>query len=264
MLPAADYTFTALCGFSTTSPSMPVKNGRFHNNMIGQTLTLGLNLRLGSGNLGSLILGGPFMTTLASTGCTEGATPIPGTETTVSIPQSVLDALISIYGTPSVANLFDLANSALGGQSTGDANLNQIHSAVGAINAAFDECRFLVGFSSSPPSVSRLIIIDTSEELPTEYALALNYPNPFNPSTTVEYAIPQPSSVTLKVYNMLGQEVATLVSEVMEAGYHSITWSASSGNGAALASGVYVCRMRATSITTGKEFTRTRKMLLLK
>jgi hypothetical protein len=100
--------------------------------------------------------------------------------------------------------------------------------------------------------------------LPTEFALAQNYPNPFNPSTDIRYQIPDsryPVHTTLKVYNILGQAVATLVDEVQDAGYYSVTW-----NGESAASGIYFYRITAggTSRDHRGEFTDTKRMLLLK
>jgi len=87
--------------------------------------------------------------------------------------------------------------------------------------------------------------------LPDEFALGQNYPDPFNPSTTIQYQLPIPARVTLRVYNILGQVVTTLVDEVQDAGYKSVVWNA--GN---VASGVYFYRLQ----TAG--FTQTHKMLL--
>jgi len=93
---------------------------------------------------------------------------------------------------------------------------------------------------------------------PSDFALSHNYPNPFNPVTTIRYAIPQAERVTLRVYNLLGQQVATLVDARQEAGFYAIQWDGKDAQGRRAASGVYFYRMQA-----GK-FTRTEKMLLLK
>jgi hypothetical protein len=99
------------------------------------------------------------------------------------------------------------------------------------------------------------------ELLPAEFEIAQNYPNPFNPTTTISFSLPEDATVTLKVYNTLGQEVATLIdNEVMDIGEQKVKFDA--GN---LASGVYFYRLKAASITDpSKSFTRVRKMVLLK
>lgn len=89
--------------------------------------------------------------------------------------------------------------------------------------------------------------------LPTSYALDQNYPNPFNPSTMINYQLPLSNQVTLKVYDILGREVATLVDGLQEPGYKSVEFDASS-----LASGVYLYQLRAGT------FTGLKKMLVLK
>ena len=88
---------------------------------------------------------------------------------------------------------------------------------------------------------------------PLRFELYQNYPNPFNPSTTVSFVIRNSSLVTLKIYDILGREVSTLVHEVKPPGKYSITWNASS-----VASGVYFCRMTAAS------FVDTKKVILMK
>jgi hypothetical protein len=89
--------------------------------------------------------------------------------------------------------------------------------------------------------------------LPTEYSLSQNYPNPFNPSTVIEFALPKDAHVTLEVYNILGQKVATLVDEVRPAGFHSVKL-----DGTNLASGMYLYRL-----STGQQ-TFLKKLLLMK
>lgn len=89
--------------------------------------------------------------------------------------------------------------------------------------------------------------------LPATFGLSQNYPNPFNPSTIIRYQLPIQTHVTLKLYDVLGREVATLVDERQDAGYQTIQWSA-----ADLPSGVYFYRLAA------RDFVETRKLVLLK
>ena len=95
--------------------------------------------------------------------------------------------------------------------------------------------------------------VETTDQLPTEFALFQNYPNPFNPTTNIKFDLPKESNVTLKVYNILGEEVATLVNKVMPAGHQVVTFDASR-----LASGMYIYRIQAGN------FVQVKKMLLMK
>jgi hypothetical protein len=96
--------------------------------------------------------------------------------------------------------------------------------------------------------------------IPESYILEQNYPNPFNPITTIRYQIPTASNVSLKLYNTIGQRVATLAEGVQPAGYRTVSW-----NAASYASGVYFYRLDATSVSDPiKHFSKTCKMLLLK
>ncbi|MEK9138845.1 MAG: T9SS type A sorting domain-containing protein, partial [Bacteroidota bacterium] len=90
-------------------------------------------------------------------------------------------------------------------------------------------------------------------DLPRSFMLGQNYPNPFNPSTTIQYALGDRGRVRLKVFNLLGQEVATLADGIQEAGLHSIRFSTVS-----LASGVYYYKLEYNGAV------QTRRMLLLK
>jgi len=104
------------------------------------------------------------------------------------------------------------------------------------------------------------VVVGVEEEttLPTNFALANNYPNPFNPSTTISFTVPEKASVSMKVYNMIGQEVVSLTNQEYAAGTHTINF-----NAAGLSSGVYICRMNAVS-ASGKNFMASQKMTLLK
>ncbi|RKY89822.1 hypothetical protein DRQ09_00755, partial [candidate division KSB1 bacterium] len=107
-------------------------------------------------------------------------------------------------------------------------------------------------------SVNRFFKLKNVSQIPDEYGLSQNYPNPFNPETKIRFQLPMASKVVLKVYNVLGQEVRTLVNKEMKAGYHSIVWDGRNNYGVRVASGVYIYRIKA-----GK-FVASKKMLFLK
>ncbi len=102
-------------------------------------------------------------------------------------------------------------------------------------------------------------VIEETDVFPETFALSQNYPNPFNPSTTIRYQLPEASRVTIKVFNVVGQEVATLVDDVQSAGARSVEF-----NSSGLASGVYHYRITATATETGASFTGARQMMVLK
>ena len=97
------------------------------------------------------------------------------------------------------------------------------------------------------------------QTLPATFALADNFPNPFNPATTIQYALPQAADVELTVYNVVGQPVRTLVAEHQSAGRYAVEWEATNDSGHSLSSGIYFYRLQA-----GGEFREVKKMLLLK
>ena len=97
------------------------------------------------------------------------------------------------------------------------------------------------------------------QTLPTAFSLADNFPNPFNPATTIQYALPQAADVELTVYNVVGQPVRTLVAEHQSAGRYAVEWDATNDSGHSLSSGMYFYRLQA-----GGAFLEIKKMLLLK
>lgn len=108
------------------------------------------------------------------------------------------------------------------------------------------------------------ILLDTKEEfeiLPSDFLLFQNYPNPFNPSTVISYQLPVSSEVTLKVFDVLGNKIATLVNEYKSAGSFEVEFNASS-----LSSGVYFYQLRVADpeINSGQGFIQTKKMLMVK
>jgi len=94
--------------------------------------------------------------------------------------------------------------------------------------------------------------------LPGEFALHQNYPNPFNPVTNLKFELPVAADVKLVIYNLVGQQVATLVNRELNAGYHNVLWKGTDAFGRPVSSGVYIYRIKADDFTSSK------KMLLLK
>ena len=102
-------------------------------------------------------------------------------------------------------------------------------------------------------------VMQASSLIPDHYFISQNYPNPFNPSTMIEYGLPANSSVRLRIFNILGQRVATLYDGEQSAGYQKVQWNAR------VASGIYFYRIDATSVDGSiKHFIETKKMLLLR
>ena len=97
-----------------------------------------------------------------------------------------------------------------------------------------------------------------TKELPTEFSLSQNHPNPFNPHTIIDYALPQDAEVSLVIYNVLGQKVKTLVNEFQTAGFQGAEWDGTDDRGHVSASGIYFYKLNAG------DFTQTRKMVMLK
>lgn len=114
-------------------------------------------------------------------------------------------------------------------------------------------------YSSTEHSIYRRLLSEStginfiSSEIPSNYSLFQNYPNPFNPSTNIKYQISKNSFVILKVYDLLGREISTLVNELQKAGVYEIQFSNSG-----LTSGIYFYRMQAGN------YSETKKMVYIK
>jgi hypothetical protein len=103
------------------------------------------------------------------------------------------------------------------------------------------------------------------KELPTTFALYQNYPNPFNPSTTIQYQLAGTSNVTIRIYNLLGQEIRELTHDVQPPGTKSVVWDGVNAHGRAVATGVYFYRIEATPVQNNSAaFVQVKKMLLLR
>ena len=123
-------------------------------------------------------------------------------------------------------------------------------------------------FHATVTSTSPLVPGD-DDELPTQYLLRQNYPNPFNPTTTIEFELPDEAIVTLKIYNLLGQEVVTLIDhEEYDPGVQEVQFSATR-NADRLPSGVYLYRIVIEGLDTdgyrsGKVYSQVKKMIIIK
>jgi hypothetical protein len=139
----------------------------------------------------------------------------------------------------------------------GTTNLPQAYSYVDANPAGSTSYRLkqidLDGTVNYTESVQLTTTTDVKEQKPSVFALARNYPNPFNPSTTIRYGLPNKTAVQLSVFNTLGQSVSTLVNGEQEAGYHEVKF-----DGSGLSSGIYFYRLQAGS------FVETRKLVLVR
>jgi hypothetical protein len=103
-----------------------------------------------------------------------------------------------------------------------------------------------------------LEVEDPKNPLPLQYTLHSPYPNPFNPVTTLSYDLPEDAMVNITVYNMVGRQVKTLISNQQTAGYKSVQWNATNNTGQPVSAGVYLYTIEAG------EFRQTRKVVLLK
>jgi uncharacterized lipoprotein YddW (UPF0748 family) len=136
-------------------------------------------------------------------------------------------------------------------------NVNTIYSwrVQSANNSGESEWTEIFKFKTSADSI--VSIEDNEFELPKEYFLDQNFPNPFNPSTTITFGLKEAGMTTLTIYNIIGQEIAVLVSDNLEAGVYKIPFNANSVN-KRITSGLYLYRLES------KNFTSIKKMLLLK
>ncbi|MBC8346975.1 MAG: T9SS type A sorting domain-containing protein [Candidatus Marinimicrobia bacterium] len=100
--------------------------------------------------------------------------------------------------------------------------------------------------------------------LPESYALQQNHPNPFNPTTTIKYELPESSSISLVIYDLRGSEIFNWSNNRENAGYKRITWNGKDQNGYSIPAGVYIYKLTAKSHESDQVFTQSRKMVLMK
>jgi len=113
-------------------------------------------------------------------------------------------------------------------------------------------------YVEEPPNLTQATVSVGKDYLPYKFELKQNYPNPFNPTTTITYSLAKKSDVKITIYNMMGQEVRTLINGNMNAGLFELVWNGRNNTNQKVASGVYLCKMVAG------DFEQTRKMVLIR
>jgi hypothetical protein len=107
-------------------------------------------------------------------------------------------------------------------------------------------------------------VLVVPDAIPMDFALMQNYPNPFNPRTTIKYQLPEQSKVTFKIYNILGQEVVTLLDEEVAPGYYELGWDGRNNFEQQVASGVYIYRIIAVTLDGKNRYVVSKRMNLLR
>ena len=121
------------------------------------------------------------------------------------------------------------------------------------------------GYSNEVLAMPYVLALDELQGVPTEFALHQNHPNPFNPTTTIRFDLPEATDVVLVIYDLLGQEVVRLVDSYLEPGYQQVVWDGRNRYGREVSSGIYIIRMLVpptAGLTPG--YTRSIKTVLLK
>jgi hypothetical protein len=137
-------------------------------------------------------------------------------------------------------------------------NVSSIFKAGGKLLVGTDDGHLYVASAPQGPTSVGNDDNQTQNVIPSTFEVSQNYPNPFNPSTTIKYGLPENSIVTIKIFNILGQEVKTLVNTEKNAGTYSVTWNGDNNFGQKVTSGTYIYRVVAGN------FVQTKKMVLLK
>ena len=177
-----------------------------------------------------------------------------GTERTIDIIRGDCDQLATGEDSEKVMQFVYM------GLADGDCDpsmLDSLHAA-GCSLIVISECIDGNDGGASPDNTDDEHSADKQSDLPDGYSLGQNYPNPFNPDTKIDFSIAQAGHVTLEVFNIRGQTVATLVDSYMSAGTHTIEWDATNSSGEKVATGIYLYRLIAGDVTT------TMKMNLVK
>jgi hypothetical protein len=177
----------------------------------------------------------------------------------IKIPE-VMTGTMTYYRSPSGANKTKVNNS-----SAPDMNRVSFSYLTDSLNCKYPTTASIYTAATGGQPVGSLMwwglkvgVTNSMNSIPEGYALTQNYPNPFNPNTLINYQLPVASNITLKVFDMLGREIATLVNGMKEAGYYTASFDAST-----VTSGVYFAQITGQG-KNGQSFQKMIKMLLMK
>ncbi len=258
------------------------KNGKFRGSLFGETIALSLNTRLDPDLFGLEVC--PVMLTV---GALPGEDGLYGTADdslcadcdtmTIRIPEEVLAALGDTSGVgTTVGDILGLANLTLAGQDTlFDVTPKQVQQAVKVLNRAFKRCRFLVDCVSALPDSIDIIEIkgvvhpndppdgrESADGATSDWGeLSLRSTSPVSDMASIAYSVPEPCRVRISVYSVAGREVDVLVDGQVNQRDNFIQMPIDSGR---MPSGVYFVRMSATGTASGRDYTQTGKMLVLR
>ena len=248
-------TSARISGVNTCSnhPGIQICSGKIKNDLLAQSITLALNMRL-SANLSNMILDSPTLEVASSDGCLgypqqapNPYHPLAGTIVTNSFNASVFSLLQSIYGTstPSVANLLDLANKALGNYTTVPPipcnMLAPINDAVTMINEQFDGCNW--GTFQGNGSMTRPVNINFDQQFASDTDARIDLlvvPNPLVTNGEIRFSVSKDTRATLDLYNYMGVKLSTLYDYRVTAD----DVNTYSFDGAGLGAGVYLVSLR--------------------
>lgn len=221
--------------------------------IIGEEISANLGTALQSADLSGdgiddIIVGAPFGGTAERFGSGKSYLIMGGANLVGEIDLLSQPADITVFG----ADSLDMAGVALG---VGDINNDGMNDLIiGAENAETSgKCYLLLG-GNQITSVSN----GPEEAIPAEFALHQNYPNPFNGGTAISFSTKTRDEITLKIFDLLGREIKTLFSGIMEPGIHALRWNAENNQGQNVSSGLYFAVLQTA------EFRQTRKLVLLK
>ena len=216
----------------TCATIQPINNGKIYNILLGQTIVLGLNVRIPGNNLADLRLSGRFITTAPGSGSGCGAAgTATGAGSTFSLPASVVTYL---GANNRVSDLLQLANNALGGvyvPSGSNPGYSDISGAVDAINNAFDGCRVLVSVSNTS---LRNSLIEEKDQAVTVF------PNPFKNELNIRVETSENKPLSIEIMTISGSHVATVYDgDATESGVQEFRFDSQQ-----LPEGVYLCKVR--------------------